>query len=161
MRGTPSVTEDDEVRQHAMSTFNRAFASMHAAHRKDTTGAFHARLATAQKERVEAAHFRVKSAEKATRPRRLPMKRNLNLAALLAVAGGLAAAATPAGAFSASPCSPVSSARKNPCAANPCSAKKNPCAAKANPCAANPCSAKANPCAANPCAAKKAAAQPK
>lgn len=97
------------------------------------------------------------------------MNRNLNLAALLAVAGGLAAAVTPAAAFAANPCRPVSSSRRNnPCAANPCAAKKaNPCAAKANPCAANPCAARANPCAASPCAAKadpcaakKAAAKP-
>lgn len=86
-----------------------------------------------------------------------------NLLALLAVAGGLAAAA-PAVASATSQCQPASFSRcraggYNPCAAkraNPCAAKKaNPCAAKkANPCAANPCAAKANPCAANPCAAK-------
>lgn len=80
-----------------------------------------------------------------------------NLAALLAVAGGLAMAA-PAAAQTKNPCSPVSAS--SPCAANPCAAKANPCAAnpcaaKANPCAANPCSAKGNPCAANPCSAKR------
>ena len=73
------------------------------------------------------------------------MKSNLNLAALLAVAGGLAAASAPAAAYSTNPCSPAASARYNPCAANPCAAKKLTRAAKANPCAA-----KANPCAANP-----------
>ncbi len=81
------------------------------------------------------------------------MNPTLNLAALLAVAGGLAIAAPVAAAPKHH--GTHAAGKASPCSANPCSAKAspcsaNPCNAKASPCSANPCSAKANPCSAKP-----------
>lgn len=121
----------------------------------DAITAFHATPGNVQKAGVEAAPIPgAKSATKASTPWRTPVKNSLNLAAMLAVAGGLAVATAPTSAQAYNPCS-ATAAKANPCSANsrsakvnPCSAKANPCSAKSNPCSANPCSAKANPCAA-------------
>jgi hypothetical protein len=137
-------------------------------HRTHVATAFHAASALSQKEWVEAVPILVPRSADCLNPfypRNMLMTSNkLNLAAMLAVVGGLSLVSAPAHANTGNPCAARVGASYNPCAAkavNPCAAKvANPCAAKtANPCAvkaANPCAAK-SPCAAkasNPCAAK-------